>query len=59
MANALLERETIVLEDIKSIIEAVKSGSKGEEDIQPGAEQQGKDDSPVAAESAETGSGGQ
>ena len=57
MANALLDRETIVLEDIKNIIEAVKSGSKEEKDVQPGTGLQSEDDKPVASESAGTGSG--
>jgi cell division protease FtsH len=42
MANALLERETIVLEDIENIIEAVKSGTTADtksqskdDDVQP------------------------
>jgi cell division protease FtsH len=34
MANALLEKETIVLEDIKDLIEAAKSGSTGDTDGQ-------------------------
>jgi len=35
MANALLEKETIVLEDIKDIIEAVKTGSSADKKSQP------------------------
>jgi hypothetical protein len=55
MANALLERETIVEEDIRNIIEAAKSGSGEKKEKQPVAEQQDKDE-PPAAESAEAGS---
>jgi hypothetical protein len=56
MANALLDRETIVLEDIENIIEAVKSGSKTEEEGQPAEELQ-VEDGPAETGSAEPGSG--
>jgi hypothetical protein len=56
MANALLERETIVLDDIKNIIEAVKSGSKEEKKSQEDEEQQVEDQSADSG-SAESGSG--
>ena len=63
MAHALLEKETIVLEDIQNIIEAVKSGTRTEtqsqstEDVQPVEEQAAETDVPGAgSESAEAGS---
>jgi len=60
MAHALLEKETIVLEDIKDLIEAVKSGAKKKkqkksqstEDVQPVKEQAAEPESPEP-ESAE------
>jgi len=55
MANALLERETIVLDDIKNIIEDVKSDSKAEKESQP-AEKPQVEDGPAETGSAETGS---
>jgi cell division protease FtsH len=62
MAHALLEKETIVLEDIQNIIEAVKSGTRTEaqsqstEDVQPVEEQAAEADVPEAgSESAEAG----
>jgi cell division protease FtsH len=63
MAHALLEKETIVLEDIQNIIEAVKPGTRTEtqsqstEDVQPVEEQAAETDVPGAgSESAEAGS---
>jgi cell division protease FtsH len=56
MAHALLERETIVLEDIRSIIAAVNSGSK-EENNRTAGEQQVGDNAPAEAEQAQAGSG--
>ena len=55
MANALLERETIVLDDIKNIIEDAKSDSKAEKESQP-AEKTQVEDGPAETGSAETGS---
>jgi cell division protease FtsH len=52
MAHALLERETIVQEDIKKMLEAVKSGSSKEKESQPAEDQQAGDE-PAAAGSAE------
>jgi cell division protease FtsH len=60
MAHALLEKETIVLEDIKDLIEAAKPGAKKKkqkksqptEDVQPVAEQAAEPESPEP-ESAE------
>ena len=60
MAHALLEKETIVLEDIKDLIEAVKPGAKKKkqkksqptEDVQPVEEQAAEPESPEP-ESAE------
>src|SRR5210317_2239408 len=43
MANALLEKETIVLEDIRNIIEDVKSDSKAEKESQPAEKPQVED----------------
>jgi cell division protease FtsH len=56
MANALLDRETIVEEDIKNIIEAAKSGAKEENESQPVEEQQAED-GPAETGSTEAGSG--
>jgi cell division protease FtsH len=52
MASALLERETIVEEDIKNIIEAAKSGSKKKKESQP-TENPQAEDVPAEAESTE------
>ena len=51
MANALLERETIVLEDIQKLIEAAKSGTGEEGDSRPAAEHE-VEVKPVAASAA-------
>jgi cell division protease FtsH len=61
MANALLERETIVLEDIQNIIEAAKSGTKPakenqETDDQVQVEEQPAEEQAVEPESPEAGS---
>jgi cell division protease FtsH len=58
MAHALLEKETIVLEDIQDLIEAAKSGTKKKkqsqstEDVQPTEEQAAEPES-AESESAE------
>jgi cell division protease FtsH len=55
MANALLEKETIVLEDIRNIIEAVKSGSKTEKESPP-AKDGPVEEEPAESEATEAGS---
>jgi cell division protease FtsH len=57
MASALLERETIVLEDIKDIIEAVKSGATGDKESQPdgGNDGQQGEEQQADSEGAEAG----
>ncbi len=61
MANALLEKETIVLEDIENIIEAAKSGTKPakenqETDDQVQVEEQPAEEKAAESESTEAGS---
>ena len=61
MANALLERETIVQEDIQNIIEAAKSGTKPakenqETDDQVQVEEQPAEEQAAEPESPEAGS---
>ena len=55
MASALLERETIVQEDIRNIIEAVKSGSKTAKESPP-AKDGPAEGEPAESEAAEAGS---
>jgi cell division protease FtsH len=55
MANALLERETIVQEDIQKLLEAAKSGSKKEKESESDVGQQG-DGEPKTEETTEAGS---
>ncbi|MFC1844268.1 ATP-dependent zinc metalloprotease FtsH [Thermodesulfobacteriota bacterium] len=50
MAKTLLEKETIVLEDIKDLIEAVKSGSTSDKKSQP---EEGKDVQPAEEQPAD------
>ncbi len=51
MAKALLDRETIVLEDIKDIIEAVKSGATGDKESHP---EEANDVQPTEEQSADS-----
>jgi cell division protease FtsH len=55
MAQALLERETIVQEDIRNIIAKVAGSKEG--NSQPADEQQIEDNEPVEAENIQAGSG--
>jgi len=57
MASALLERETIVLDDINEIIEAVKSGAAGDKKSQPdeGNDEDLGEEQPADSENAEAG----
>ncbi len=53
MANALLERETIVLEDIENILEAAKSGTKPAKENQETDDQVQVEEPPAEEQAAE------
>lgn len=55
MAHALLERETIVEEDIKNIIQAARSGSAGSSEAPPSEDESHLEEQAAEAESQEAG----